>query len=639
MIEVVGIGAGGWESLGPAEQRLLRTADLVVGGQRHLALLPAVPDQRRETWPADLRAGLPELLAAHSSRSIVVLASGDPLLAGVGSTLVELFGPEAVRIHPAVSSVALARARMGWAAETVEVIRLRGDDVDQVRRWLFPGQRLIILSRDAESPAEVAALLARGGHSASTLTVLGNLGGADETRRSNPADVPALNVVCVEVAGPAPLATLATGRPDEAYEHDGQLTKRDARASALAHLMPRPGDLLWDVGAGAGSIGIEWSLSHPRCRAIAIERDHDRAKRIAANAAQLGVPGIVVVHGTAPDALHDLPRPDAIFVGGGASGEVMDLCWSALAPGGRLVVHAVTRGNRDDHHRSLVPAGRDHDPDRGRAPGADRFLPWLEAGPGRGAVERRQARRPVTVHFIGAGPGAADLLTVRAVSLIESSPVCVYAGTYVGADILAHCSADATLIDSQGLDLEQITEHLVAAHRAGLDVARLCSGDPSIFSAVAEQARRLDRAGVPWDVTPGVPAYAAAAALIGRELTVPEVTQTVILTRTQAASTAMPESESLARLAESRATLVLHLAIRHVRRLSAELVPAYGPDCPVVVVSRATQPDELILRGTLIDIADQVEAAGLRQAAVIMVGEALRAEGFVESHLYGKRTR
>ena len=342
MIEVVGIGAGGWESLGPAEQRLLRSADLVVGGRRHLALLPAVPDQRRETWPADLRAGLPELLAAHSSRSIVVLASGDPLLAGVGSTLVELFGPEAVRIHPAVSSVALARARMGWAAETVEVIRLRGDDVDQVRRWLFPGQRLIILSRDAESPAEVAALLARGGHSASTLTVLGNLGGADETRRSNPADVPALNVVCVEVAGPAPLATLATGRPDEAYEHDGQLTKRDARASALAHLMPRPGELLWDVGAGAGSIGIEWSLSHPRCRAIAIERDHDRAKRIAANAAQLGVPGIVVVHGTAPDALHDLPRPDAIFAGGGASGEVMDLCWSALAPGGRLVVHAVT---------------------------------------------------------------------------------------------------------------------------------------------------------------------------------------------------------------------------------------------------------------------------------------------------------
>jgi len=243
----------------------------------------------------------------------------------------------------------------------------------------------------------------------------------------------------------------------------------------------------------------------------------------------------------------------------------------------------------------------------------------------------------VTVHFIGAGPGAADLLTVRAVSLIKSAPVCVYAGTYVGPDVLVSCPPGATLIDSQHLDLDQITEHLVAASRAGQDVARLCSGDPSIYSALAEQARRLDRAGVPWDVTPGVPAYAAAAARVRRELTVPELTQTVILTRTQADSTAMPEAESLARLAESRATLVLHLAIRHVRRLAAELTPAYGPDCPVVVVSRASQPDELVLRGTLSDIADQVEVTGLRQAAVILVGAALAAEGFVESHLYGGR--
>lgn len=245
----------------------------------------------------------------------------------------------------------------------------------------------------------------------------------------------------------------------------------------------------------------------------------------------------------------------------------------------------------------------------------------------------------MTVHFIGAGPGAADLLTVRAVRLLQSSPVCIYAGTYLGADVLAHCPPGATLIDSQGLTLDQITAHLVTAHEHGHDVARLCSGDPSIYSALAEQARRLDQAGVPWDVTPGVPAYAAAAARVGRELTVPEVTQTVILTRTRVDSTAMPETESLVRLAETRATLVLHLAIRHARRLAAELTPAYGPDCPVVVVSRASQPDELVLRGTLADIADQVEANGLRQAAVIMVGAALAAEGFVESHLYGTRPR
>jgi precorrin-4/cobalt-precorrin-4 C11-methyltransferase len=245
----------------------------------------------------------------------------------------------------------------------------------------------------------------------------------------------------------------------------------------------------------------------------------------------------------------------------------------------------------------------------------------------------------MTVHFIGAGPGAADLVTLRAVSLINSSPVCVYAGSYVTAEVLAHCPDGAELIDSQGLDLDQIVAHLVRAHRDGRDVARLCSGDPSIYSALAEQTRRLDAVGVPWDVTPGVPAYAAAAALLGHELTVPEVAQTVILTRTQAASTEMPESESLSYLAKSRATLVLHLAIRRIRELCDQLSGPYGADCPVVVVADASQPSQVVLRGTLADMAGQVEAAGLRQAAVIMVGEALRAEDFAESHLYGPRPR
>jgi precorrin-4/cobalt-precorrin-4 C11-methyltransferase len=243
----------------------------------------------------------------------------------------------------------------------------------------------------------------------------------------------------------------------------------------------------------------------------------------------------------------------------------------------------------------------------------------------------------MTVHFIGAGPGAADLLTIRALRLIKSSPVCIYAGSYIDAEILAHCPPDATLIDSQHLDLDQITDHMVSAHQRGNDVARLCSGDPSIYSALAEQTRRLDKAGVSWDVTPGVPAYAAAAAIIGRELTVPELAQTVILTRTQAASTAMPQTESLGYLAEARATMIIHLAIRRTRKICAELIAAYGPDCPVAVVANATQSRELVLRGTLATIADQVEEAGLRQAAVIMVGEALHAEDFVESHLYGKR--
>lgn len=241
----------------------------------------------------------------------------------------------------------------------------------------------------------------------------------------------------------------------------------------------------------------------------------------------------------------------------------------------------------------------------------------------------------MTVHFIGAGPGAADLLTVRATRLLAASPVCLYAGTYVTAEVLAHCPPGAELIDTASLTLDDIVGHLIRAHAAGHDVARLCSGDPSLYSALHEQTVRLDAAGVRWDVTPGVPAYAAAAARLGRELTVPEVAQSVVLTRTRARSTRMPDTEELERFAATGATLALHLAITRTRDLAVRLVPFYGAGCPAVVVSRVTQPDEQVLRGTLADIGDLVERAGLRQAAVILVGPALGAPGCAaESHLY-----
>lgn len=227
------------------------------------------------------------------------------------------------------------------------------------------------------------------------------------------------------------------------------------------------------------------------------------------------------------------------------------------------------------------------------------------------------------IHFVGAGPGAADLLTLRAVNLLAAADVCVYAGTYLDAEVLSHCREGVDLVDTQDLDLDQITSRLVDAHAAGLSVVRLCSGDPSVYSALHEQARRLDAHGVPWDVTPGVPAYAAAAALLGAELTVPEVAQSVVITRAQARSTAMPSSEKLAAFAATGSTLALHLAITRTRELAAQLAEHYGPEGAVAVVANATQPSEVVLRGTLADIAGQVEAAGLRQAAVILVGPAL----------------
>jgi precorrin-4/cobalt-precorrin-4 C11-methyltransferase len=240
----------------------------------------------------------------------------------------------------------------------------------------------------------------------------------------------------------------------------------------------------------------------------------------------------------------------------------------------------------------------------------------------------------VTVHFIGAGPGAPDLLTLRGQRLIASCPVCVYAGALVPREVLAHAPADARLIDSQHLDLDEIVAELQASHERGEDVARLHSGDVSIYSAAAEQMRRLDALEIHWDVTPGVPAFAAAAAALGRELTIPEVAQTVILTRYGKRASAMPPGERLAALATHGATLAIHLGVQAIDEVVTALVPHYGDECPVAVVARASWPDEVVLRGTLATIADEVHAAGVQRTATILVGPALAAQGFRDSHLY-----
>jgi precorrin-4/cobalt-precorrin-4 C11-methyltransferase len=244
----------------------------------------------------------------------------------------------------------------------------------------------------------------------------------------------------------------------------------------------------------------------------------------------------------------------------------------------------------------------------------------------------------VTVHFVGAGPGAADLLTLRAAALLGRADVVLYPGTYLDAEVLGHCRDDAELVDTQALDLETIVGHLVAAHQRGRDVVRLTSGDPSVYSALTEQTRRLDAAGVPWDVTPGVPAYAAAAARAGRELTVPHGAQSVVLTRPGRQATPVPGAEDLAVFARTGATLALHLGVARIRELMTAVAPHYGADCPVVVAYRVSQPEERMLHGTVVDIADAVEAAGIRQAAVILVGRALTREGG-ESHLYSSTRR
>ena len=346
-VTVVGIGADGWAGLTDATRAIVERADTVLGAPRQLGLLPDAIGQHRRAWPSPLRPNLDALLDELAGQRVVALASGDPLVSGIGTTLIEVLGAERVTIVPHVSSVALARARLGWSAESTAVVSVVGRDVHAVLRELAPGRQVLVLSSDEHTPGEVAELLTRHGYGASLLTVLGDLGSDVETRLQATAETfdataPRLNVVAAELKGPLTVGW-APGLPDDAFEHDGQLTKRDLRAAALARLLPAPGQLLWDVGAGAGSVGIEWMRAHPACRTVAVEADDARAARIARNAEALGVPALRVVHGSAPEALAGLPAPDAIFVGGGATRPgVLQACLAALPSQGRLVVHGVT---------------------------------------------------------------------------------------------------------------------------------------------------------------------------------------------------------------------------------------------------------------------------------------------------------
>ncbi|MFG1988433.1 precorrin-6y C5,15-methyltransferase (decarboxylating) subunit CbiE [Actinoplanes sp. NPDC048988] len=342
LVTVVGIGAGGWDDLSRTSRSALTEARVILGSSRQLELLPPAVPAERVAWPSPLVPALPGLFEEHAGPGVCVLASGDPMFHGIGATLVRVLGASRVRVLPHPSSVSLAAARLGWPLASVEVVSLVTEPVDVVRRVLNPGRKILVLSRDASTPAAVASLLSSAGFAAASVTVLSQLGGPLEQVSSDISGADPLNVMAID-CGAGPSSSLVPGLPDSSYVSDGQLTKREVRAVTMSVLAPVPGALLWDVGAGSGSIGIEWMRSHPSCRAIAVESHADRVSTIGVNAASLGVPGLRVVQGSAPAALEGLPAPDTIFIGGGLTRDgVLEACLAALRPGGRLVANAVT---------------------------------------------------------------------------------------------------------------------------------------------------------------------------------------------------------------------------------------------------------------------------------------------------------
>ncbi|PYY72106.1 cobalamin biosynthesis bifunctional protein CbiET [Pseudomonas jessenii] len=347
-LTVVGIGEDGFKGLGKNARHALLNASRIIGGQRQLDLLPACIRGERQLWPSPFTL---EAILTRRGDPVCVLASGDPMFFGVGASLARQLPAAEMLTLPAPSSCSLAAARMGWPLQDVVTLSVVARPVAALNAHLSSGVRLLVLSNDGRSPAAIAALLRERGFGPSRLTVLEHLGGEAERRVDGMASgwddalIADLNLIAIEcIAEPNTLRlSRLAGLPDSAFQHDGQLTKRDVRAITLARLAPVPGELLWDVGAGSGSIGIEWMRAHPSCRALAIEADAGRQALIEHNRDALGVPGLQLVRGSAPQVLAGLERPDAIFIGGGVTREgVLDTCWAELKPGGRLIANAVT---------------------------------------------------------------------------------------------------------------------------------------------------------------------------------------------------------------------------------------------------------------------------------------------------------
>lgn len=349
-LALIGIGEDGLAGLSDTAKALIAGAELVVGGTRHLMLARDAIRGKSLAWPSPISGAFPEIVARRG-RPVAVLASGDPFFYGIGKQLVDLVPADEILCLPQPSAFSLAAARLGWALQDTALVALHGRPLETIVRHLQPGARILALSWDGETPRRLAQLLSARGLGAASLTVLEALGGPRErVRRAKAsdfalADVDGLNTIAVALPADARAATLslATGLDDGSFESDGQLTKREVRAVTLSSLAPQAGELLWDVGLGAGSIAIEWLLRHPSMRAIGIEQRADRAARAARNAAALGAPELRIVTGDAPDAFAGLPAPDAVFIGGGmAEAGVFEAAWAALKPGGRLVANAVS---------------------------------------------------------------------------------------------------------------------------------------------------------------------------------------------------------------------------------------------------------------------------------------------------------
>ncbi len=661
-VHVIGVGLG-YGDITEKQHTIIARAGVLVGGRRQLGWFAEHDGEKREiTAPVD--EVIEDIRRLSKTRRVVVLASGDPLFYGIGETLAARLGTDNIQIHPNVSVMAAAFARIGRTWKDAVAVSLHGRGENPGFPAALAENRPVFVFTDRQTtPVHVARTAFSNADQNIRMCVLERLGETDEritwidTAEAAKKDWRTPNAVIIlpeapgkQCAGFSP----APGYPDDAFAHDaGMITKPEVRAISLSKLHLRERHVMWDLGAGSGAVAVEAAGALPRGRVAAVEKNPARIANIRENIQRFNVKNVDVHHLTLPDGMDDLPDPDRVFVGGGGKDlpAILRAAAKRLAPGGRMVVNAVVLESVTAALGELEKGGFLTETvcvqvNRGAAmPAGTRFCAnnpvyVIAAQKPAGMADitgKRDRNGSFPVLFVGAGPGDPELITLKGKTALESADLVVYAGSLIPDAALAWTNPAAETQNSATMHLDEMVGLMAEAQRAGKRVVRLHSGDPCLYGAIAEQMNALEAENIPFAVIPGVTAAFAAAAALGVEYTVPEKTQTLILTRA-AGRTPVPEAEDLASLAGHKAAMAIYLSAGLAQQVEAALVSAYGTDAPVAVVHRASRPDEKTIRTTAGALSRTMADCGITSTALIIAGPALGANRGVDaaSKLYDK---
>lgn len=669
MKKVIVVGLGLSERDLTAEHlETIRRADILVGSRRQLAAFEDFDVPKREIG-GNVAEVVEFIRSQMGEKRIVVLASGDPLFFGIGGRICRELGPEHVCVQPNISSIAgaFARLRLPWGE--ARIVSLHGRDrLGDLLQALRGDKPVAVLTDPRQTPQWLAKQLMDKGIRGVKLAVCEQLGAPGEKfswYRLEEAAAGSFAQPNVVILTRVPDKALPSCQPylgmsEMEYHHEqGLITKSEIRAVVLAKLRLSPGLTLWDLGAGSGAVGIEASVLLGSGRIMAVERDPARVDQIRKNAERFCVSNLEVVHGGMPGALNGLPSPDRVFIGGGGRDleAIITAAAERLPPEGVMVVNTVLIANLQAAIDVMARSGLEVQVAQvqiscGKAMPWDQRLEarnpvWIVSGvrspavAGQsqlGALRRPHAARRTPIIFCGAGPGDPELITVKGRRALETAELILYTGSLVPEAVLSWAKPAAERISSAAMTLEQIVDTMAEAYQAGRQVVRLHTGDPSLYGAIMEQMAALRARSIPCRVIPGVTAAFAAAAALGVEYTLPEVTQTLILTRL-AGRTAVPEAEALESLARHRSSMVIYLSMAMIDEVSLILSRAYGADAPCAIAYRVSQPEEQILPTTTVALPATARQAGITRHAVIMVGPAMEhvsALGTLRSRLYDK---